>query len=108
MNSDSVTMVDIEGSGQDAAASKQIPVGSRPEGIAVSRDGKELGVAHNGDGGVSIIDTATLTVKKTFKAGRMPIRIKFTADGKRVVVVDPRTSEVIIYEAATAQEVKRI
>ncbi len=108
MNSDSVTMIDIEGSGQDAAAIKQISVGSKPEGIAVSPDGKELWVGHNGDGGVSVIDTATLAVKKTFKAGRMPIRLKFTADGKRVVIVDPRTSEVIIYEAATSQEVKRI
>ena len=108
MNSDSVTMIDIEGSGQDAAAIKQIVVGSKPEGIAVSPDGKELWVGHNGDGGVSIIDTATLTVKKTFKAGTMPIRIKFTADGKRVVAVDPRTSEVIVYDSATAQEIKRI
>ncbi len=108
MNSDSVTMIDIEGSGQDAAAIRQIPVGGKPEGIAVSPDGKELWVGQNGDGGVSIIDTATLAVKKTFKAGRMPIRLKFTADGKRVVIVDPRTSEVIVYEAATAQELKRI
>ncbi|HEX8637214.1 MAG TPA: YncE family protein, partial [Pyrinomonadaceae bacterium] len=108
MNSDSVTMIDIEGSGQDAAAIKQIAVGGKPEGIAVSPDGKELWIGQNGDGGISIIDTTTLTVKKTFKAGTMPIRIKFTADGKRVVAVDPRTSEVIVYEAARAQELKRI
>lgn len=108
MNSDSVTMIDIEGSGQDAAAIKQIAVGGKPEGIAVSPDGKELWVGQNGDGGVSIIDTATLAVKKTFKAGRMPIRLKFTADGKLVVIVDPRTSEVIVYEATTVQELKRI
>ena len=108
MNSDSVTMIDIEGSGQEAAAIKQISVGSRPEGIAISPDGKELWVGHNGDGGISIVDATALAVKKTFKAGTMPIRIKFTADGKRVIVVDPRTSEVIIYEAATAREIKRI
>ena len=108
MNSDSVTMIDIEGSGQDAAAIKQIAVGGKPEGIAVSPDGKELWVGQNGDGNISIIDAQTLAVKKIFKAGRMPIRLKFTADGKRVVVVDPRTSEVIVYEAVTAREIKRI
>jgi YVTN family beta-propeller protein len=108
MNSDSVTMIDIEGSGQDAAAIKQIPVGGKPEGIAVSPDGKELWVGQNGDGGISIIDTTTLTVKKTFKSGTMPIRMRYTADGKLVVAVDPRMSEVIVYEAATARELKRV
>ncbi len=108
MNSDSVTMIDVEGSGQDAAAIKQISVGSKPEGIAISPDGKELWVGHNGDGGVSIVDTATLAVKKTFKVGRMPIRLKFTGDGKRVIIIDPRTSELLIYDAVTRQEIKRI
>lgn len=108
MNSDSVTMIDIEGSGQDAAAIKQIAVGAKPEGIAVSPDGKELWVGQNGDGNISIVDAQTFAVKKTFKAGRMPIRLKFTADGRRVIVADPRTSEIIVYEAATAQEIRRI
>ena len=107
MNSDSVTMIDIKGSGQDAAAIRQIAVGAKPEGIAISPDGKELWVGQNGDGNISIIDAQTLAVKKTFKAGQMPIRLKFTADGKRVVA-DPRTSEVIVYDSATTREIKRI
>jgi YVTN family beta-propeller protein len=53
MFSDSVTMIEIEGAGQEPQTIKQIPVGNKPEGIAVSPDGKEIWVGHNGDGGVS-------------------------------------------------------
>ena len=108
MRSDTVTAIDIEGSGQDPASIKQIPVGKAPEGIAISPDGKELWVGHNGDGSISIIDTTTLTVKKTFKVGMVPIRLKYTSDGNRVIVVDPRASELIIYDAVKAQEIKRV
>lgn len=108
MFSDSVTMIEIEGSGQDPATIKQIAVGSKPEGIAVSRDGKEIWVGHNGDGGVSIIDTTTLKVKQTIKVGHVPIRLAFTKDGMRVVIADPKASEMLIYNARTKQEIKRI
>lgn len=46
MMSNTVTAIEIEASGQDPAAIKQIPVGDKPEGIAVSPDGKEIWVGH--------------------------------------------------------------
>jgi YVTN family beta-propeller protein len=108
MFSDSVTMIEIEGSGQEAQTIKQIAVGSKPEGIAVSPDGKEIWVGHNGDGGVSIIDAASLTVKQTLKVGQVPIRLAFTRDGRRVVIADPKASEMLVYDANTKAEIKRI
>lgn len=86
----------------------QIPVGKGPEGIGLSPDDHELWVAHRGDGGLSIIDTATDKVKETLKAGRSPIRVKFTPDGKRVLVSDAQGGEVVVYEAATRKELKRV
>lgn len=108
MFSDSVTMIEIEGAGQEPQTIKQIPVGNKPEGIAVSPDGKEIWVGHNGDGGVSIIDAASLTVKQTVKVGQVPIRLAFTRDGKRVVIADPKASEMLVYDASTKAEIKRI
>ena len=86
----------------------QIQVGKQPEAIDVSPDGRELWVGQNGDGHISIIDTATNKVKETFKVGEVPIRVKFTPDGRRVVVSDPKASEVIVLDAATRKEIKRL
>ena len=35
-------------------------------------------------------------------------RVKFTIDGKRVLVSDPPANEVLVYDAATREIVKRI
>jgi len=63
---------------------------------------------HNGDGGVSIIDTAANKVTKTVHIGEMPIRVRFTPDGKHVLFSDPKTGDLIAYDAAARQEIKRI
>ena len=38
----------------------------------------------------------------------MPIRIKFTPDGRYALVSSPTTGELTIFEAATRKEVKRL
>lgn len=86
----------------------QIAVGKGPEGIGLSPDEREVWVAHRGDGGLSIIDTATDQVKETLKVGRAPIRVKFTPDGKRVLVSDSLGGDVVVFEASTRKELKRI
>jgi len=106
-DSDTVSALD-PARGQSAWKITQIAVGKGPEGIGLSPDEREVWVAHRGDGGVSIIDTATDQVKETFKVGRAPIRVKFTPDGRRVLVSDSQGNEVVVFEAATRKELKRI
>lgn len=86
----------------------QIAVGNQPEAIDLSPDGKELWVGQNGDGKISIIDTATHAVKESFQIGQMPIRVKFTPDGRRVIVSDAKAGEMIVVDAASRKEIKRI
>jgi YVTN family beta-propeller protein len=107
IGSDTVTMMRLVGQ-QGQPPVVHIPVGRNPEGIDISPDGRELWVGHNGDGMLSIIDTATDKVKETIKVGRTPIRVKFTPDGKRVLVSDAPANEVAVFDAATRKEVKRI
>ncbi|HKY05441.1 MAG TPA: YncE family protein [Blastocatellia bacterium] len=101
--SDTVTAIDTS-----AATATHIAVGKQPEGLDVSPDGSEVWVGHNGDGEISIIDTATDKVKQRIKAAEVPIRIKFTPDGKRVLVTDPKAGELIVLDAASRKEIKRI
>lgn len=92
--------------GKDASPIRQIPVFFRPEVIAVSPDGPEVWIGHSGDG--SIIDAQSLTVKKTFKAGYVSLRLTFMKDGQRGLAADPKGGELIIFDAKSRAEVKRI
>jgi YVTN family beta-propeller protein len=51
------------------APQRTLKVGASPMGIGFSPDGKTALVANHGDGTVSVVDIATATVTKTFKAG---------------------------------------
>lgn len=110
IGSDSVTVIELDRQAQPGPPPRvtQIKVGPQPEGLDVTPDGKELWVGHNGDGGVSVIDTETNAVKESFKAGGVPIRIKFTPDGKRALISSPPTGEVALFDAATRKEIKRL
>ncbi|MEK6289473.1 MAG: cytochrome D1 domain-containing protein [Acidobacteriota bacterium] len=107
IGSDTISAIEIV-KGPGPAKITQIAVGKGPEGIDLSPDDREVWVSHRGDGGLSIIDTATDKVKETIKVGRSPIRVKFTPDGKRVLISDAQGGEVVVFEAATRKELKRI
>lgn len=51
------------------APQRTLKVGASPMGIGFSADGTTALVANHGDGTVSVVDIATATVTKTFKAG---------------------------------------
>ena len=84
-----------------------IPVGRGSEGFDVSPDGNEAWVANAQDGTISVIDLATKSVAATL-AANVPgaNRLKFTPDGKLVLVTPG--SALVVMEAATRKEVKRL
>jgi YVTN family beta-propeller protein len=84
-----------------------VPVGHGSEGFDVSPDGKEDWVANAQDGTVSVIDLASKQVVATLAANvRGANRLKFTPDGKQVLVT--AGSALVILDAATRKEVKRL
>jgi YVTN family beta-propeller protein len=86
-----------------------IPVGKGPEGFDVSPDGKEIWAANAQDGTVSIIDVAGRKVTQTLDANvRGANRLKFTLDGKLVLVSTLGGADVTLLDASTHQPVKRI
>jgi YVTN family beta-propeller protein len=105
--SNTVTSIDI---GTPASPGKmmQIATGSKPEGIDISPDGKEVWVGNTGDGTIDIIDVASNAIKQSFAVGKVPIRVKFTPDGKRVLVSDNGAGELIIIDATTRKVIKRV
>jgi len=106
--SDSVTALQ-KGDGPRPWRATHIAVGKGPEGVDMSPDGKEVWAAHSRDGGVSIIDTTTNKVKETIpQLTKRSNRLKFTPDGKRVLISDPEGQQVLVLDAATHKLIQRL
>ena len=105
--SNTVTSIDI-GTPSSSGKMMQIATGSKPEGIDISPDGREVWVGNTGDGTIDIIDAASNAIKQSFAVGKVPIRVKFTSDGKMVLVSDNGAGELIVIDAASRKVIKRI
>jgi YVTN family beta-propeller protein len=108
IGSDSITV--LERAGNPAAWSETvIAVGKGPEGIDVSPDGREVWTAHSRDGGVSIVDLASKKVVQTLNLQtKRSNRLKFTPDGKLVLVSDLDAGELVAIDAPARKEIKRL
>ena len=85
-----------------------IPVGKAPEGFDVSPDGKELWAASHQDT-VTIVDIATKKVIQTVDTHtKFANRLKFTPDGKLVLISDLGNGDLIVMDPASRKELKRI
>jgi len=86
-----------------------IPVGRGAEGFDVSPDGKEIWAANAQDGTISIVDLAGKKVSQTLAANVASAnRLKFTPDGKLVLVSMLGAPDVAVFDAAGRKEVKRV
>jgi DNA-binding beta-propeller fold protein YncE len=85
--------------------------GRGSEGFDVSPDGKQIWTANAQDATVTIIDVAAKKATQTLAIPVRGNRLKFTLDGKRVLVSGfasgPSGANVVILDAATHNEVKR-
>jgi DNA-binding beta-propeller fold protein YncE len=86
-----------------------IPVSKGSEGFDVSPNGRELWTAASDDGSIAIINIAARKVTDKIDAKAFGAnRLKFTPDGKRVLVSSLRTGDLFIYDAGSRKELKRL
>jgi DNA-binding beta-propeller fold protein YncE len=86
-----------------------IQVGQAPEGLDMSPDEKEFLVTSKRDGALSIIGVANQQVLQTLDLkSKVPMRLQFTPNGKRVVILDEFDGQVLIFDALNRKEIKRI
>lgn len=87
----------------------KIPAGSGVEGMAFTPDRKYLWAMNQTGGSVMIIDLATHRVLETFECAGMPVRIRFTPDGKRAVIAHwIQNGEVSIVDVASRKIIKKL
>ncbi len=86
-----------------------VRVGNGAEGFDVSRDGKEIWAANAQDGTISVIDVQSKKVIQTIDANvKSANRLKFTPDGTKVLVSMLGGPDLVIFDAASHKEVKRV
>jgi len=89
-------------------AVKNIPIGERPEGSVLSRDGRELYVCSREGNKIYVIDTAKQAVAGEIATGRGPVRIGITPDGKRLVYALYHDEAVEIVDPAARKVLNRV
>jgi len=108
VGSASVSIIERAPAAADSRVSN-VGVGRGAEGFDISPDGRELWVANAQDQTVSIVDVAAKKVASTIAVAAVRTnRLKFTRDGKLVFLSDPAGTDVVIIDAATRKEVKKI
>lgn len=108
INSNTVNILERVGNPPDWT-STVVPVGKGPEAIDLSPDGREIWTAHTADGAVSVIAVASKKVTHTLNLNMVRAnRLKFTPDGKYVLISDARGGKLLVLDAAAKKEVKRI
>jgi len=86
-----------------------IPVGKGPEGFDITPDAKELWTAQSRDGGVSIINIFEKRVVRTLRVQtQRSNRLKFTPDGRLVLISDLDAGTLLVLDHTTCKELKRI
>jgi YVTN family beta-propeller protein len=107
ISGDSISV--IERAGATDWKETVVPVGKGPEGFDLSPDGTEIWAAQSRDGGVSIVDVAAKKVTHTFSVQTSRSnRLKFTPDGKLVLITDLDAGNLLVLERATRKELKRM
>jgi YVTN family beta-propeller protein len=86
-----------------------VAVGRGAEGFDVSPDGRHLWVANALDRTLSIVDVGSRTVAQTLSVSAARTnRLKFTPDGKLVLLSDPGGGDVVVLDASSRAEVRKI
>jgi DNA-binding beta-propeller fold protein YncE len=86
-----------------------VPLARGVEGFDVSPNGRELWTVSAQDGKVSIIDLESKKVTSVLDAHALGAnRLKLTPDGKLALISTMMAGELIVYDAASHKEMKRI
>lgn len=99
--SDSISVINL--STNTVATTIPLPLGSGPQEIVATPDGRKLYVTNIGNGTVSVINTATNAIKRTIilPGGAWPQGIAITPDGLRVFVVDNFNNNIVVISVLT-------
>ncbi|HKW33274.1 MAG TPA: hypothetical protein VJN92_09740 [Candidatus Acidoferrum sp.] len=108
IGSDSITLLQ-RGSDPSVWNATNVSVGKGPEGGDISPDGREYWAANSADGTVSVIDVGAKKFVQTLDVQtNRSNRLKFTLDGKLVLISDLGNNALVVVDAASRKVIKRL
>jgi YVTN family beta-propeller protein len=108
-NIGSGTITIVERNGVNNWSNTDVPVGKGPEGFDLTPDGKQIWAANSQDGTVTIVDVYTKRPIQTFRVQtKRSNRLKFSPDGRLVLISDLEAGELLVLERDTKKELGRI
>jgi DNA-binding beta-propeller fold protein YncE len=105
----SVSVLDLTNAPRQTTL-KQIAVAKGPEGIDLAPDGSAVWVSgRTPEGGITVIDPKTDAVVRTIPTStKFANRLKFTHDGKQVLISDPTNGDITILDVSSGEVVKKV
>src|SRR5262249_44061018 len=98
-NFDAGTITSID---HASGALRQLPFAGKPIGIDASPDGREVWISNLEKNTIAILDPKTDQILETISSeGNGPVRLKFSPDGKRVVVTQSHNDQAVVFDAAS-------
>ncbi len=79
---------------------KEVEVGQRPRGIALSNDGRFLYICASDDDTIQIMDTASLEIVGTLPSGPDPERMSLSPDGTKLYAANEDDNMVTVIDIA--------
>ena len=104
IGSGAVTVVDLAA----GAVLTDIATGAGAEGIDMRPGGGEVWVVNREANTISVIDVASNVVSATIPGADFPICVKFSPDGRRALVSCAKSGDVIVFDAASRKEIRRV
>jgi YVTN family beta-propeller protein len=113
--------------GETGAVEAKIPVGRRPRGIKLSRDGSQILVALSGSpiagpgvdesklppadrsaDGIGVVDLASRKLLRTYPSGQDPEAFDLSPDGKTLYVSNEETAEMSVVDLERGEVTRRV
>jgi YVTN family beta-propeller protein len=88
--------------------SKVLKSGSDPEQFDVSHDGKQLFIANEDSGKLTVVNVSTGTVEQSVAVGKEPEGVRVTPDGKWIIVTSEEGNAIYVVDPHTFQVVKSV
>lgn len=98
LRSGSVSRIDLS-----TKAVKSVPAGKEVEGIAVTKDGREVWASVRGENKVIVYDALSLSSLAEISVGAFPLRIIVTPDGKQMVTSNLLDGSISVINVASRQ-----
>ena len=85
-----------------------IAVGGMPEGLAVTRDGRQLWVGDNTGPRLRVVDLASGQIAATLHTDPVPIRVAISPDGQTALTSNIGSGTLSVFDVATRRPVRTI